>query len=69
MSFDNLNFSKQIDSTEKKKIDTAEETSYINLMVLASQIIKQHPGTLNGYEQEILKVADFRIRSRYNMNS
>ena len=69
MSFNNLNFSKQIDSIEKKKLDIAEDTAYVNLMVLASQIIKQHPGTLNGYEQEILKVADFKIRSRHNMNS
>jgi hypothetical protein len=69
MSFNNLNFSKQIDSIEKKKIDIAEETLYVNLMVLASQIIKQHPATLNGYEQEILKVADLRIKLRYNMNS
>ena len=61
MSFNNLNFSKQIDSIEKKKLDIAEDTAYVNLMVLASHIIKQHPGTLNGYEQEILKVADFKI--------
>jgi hypothetical protein len=38
-------------------------------MVLASHIIKQNPSTLNGYEQEILKVADLRIRLRYNINS
>lgn len=69
MSFNNLNFSKQIESIEKKKIDIAEETAYVNLMLLASQIIKQHPATLTGYEQEILKVADFKIKSRYNINS
>ncbi len=69
MSFNNLNFSRQSDTIEKRKIDIAEETAYINLMVLASQIIKQHPGTLNGYDQEILKVADNRIRTRYNINS
>lgn len=69
MSFNNLNFSKQVDTIEKRKLDIAEETAYVNLMVLASHIIKQNPSTLNGYEQEILKVADFRIRTKYNINS
>ncbi len=69
MSFNNLNFSKQVDTVEKRKVDIAEETLYVNLMTLASQIVKQNPSTLNGYEQEILKIADAKIKIKYNIRS
>jgi hypothetical protein len=58
-------FASYAELLEKRKIDISEEIEYINLMSLAANILKQPQNLINAYEQEILRIAEHKVKKRY----